>query len=237
LFAVIPHPPSPAARDAPGAIEALELAYAHVEGVREADTPTLEDHEVRKHHLNMLTLASKQLDAARKLDPDAILEGQDKKGIIYRFSINELEAEALLIEGITLHAYDIKRAVRALRKATTLNANSSYAFYVLGLMHAANMNKGEAVAALQRAVALKPQNLSYRKELNRAQCLSIREIAAYNATRAGESIFEGGIKAWNIIAGIWNIVRFPRRVFLSIYLGILSIYRGVFRLLGFPRLH
>src|SRR5947208_2540971 len=83
--------------------------------------------------------ASEQLDAARKLDPDAILEGKNKKGILYRFSINELEAEALLIEGITLHAYDNRRAVRALRKATTVNANSSYAFYVLGLMHAANM--------------------------------------------------------------------------------------------------
>ena len=91
-----------------------------------------------------------------------------------------------------------------------LNANSSYAFYVFGLMHVANMSKGKAVAALRRAVGLKPQNLSYRKELNRARDLSIGEIAAYKATRAGESILDRGIKAWSILAGTWNIVRFPR---------------------------
>jgi tetratricopeptide (TPR) repeat protein len=230
LFAVIAHPAPLAARDTLGAIEALQLAYAYVEEVREADTPTLEEPEVRKHHLNRLALASTQLDAARRLDLDAILEGQDEKGIVYRLSINELEAEALLIEGITLHTYDNKRAVRALHKATALNTNSSYTFYVLGAMHAANMNKGQAVAALQRAVALKPQDLSYRKELDRVQGLSVGEIAAYKATRAHGSILNAIAKAWGFLARRWNNVRFPRRVFLSIYLDILSAYRGGFRL-------
>ena len=226
-------------RDTPGAIAALELAYAYIEEVREADTPGLEDHDLRKHHLNTLALASKQLDAAQKLDPDAILEGQDEKDIPYRYSINELKAEALLLEGITHQTYDTKRAVPALRKATTLNPNSSRAFYVLGLTHAANMNKAEAVAAFERAVALDPKNLAYRKELNRAQSLSVGVIAAYKATRAGERIFDAGIKtanvgifiynigvyAWNIFAFTWNVVTFPLRLVLKIF--------GVFdRLLG-----
>jgi tetratricopeptide (TPR) repeat protein len=219
-LAVIPHQASPAARDAPGAIEALGLAHAYVEEVREADTPTREDHLVRNHHLKVLTLASEQLDAAQKRDPDAILEGQNEKGNFYRFSINELKAEALLLEGITYHTYDGKRAIRALRKATTLNPNSSYAFYVLGLMHAASMNKAQAVAALRRAVVLKPQNLAYREELNRAQCLSAGTIAG---------IFNGGIEVRNIFA-VRNIVRFLRRAHLS-------IYRGTLRLLEFPRFY
>ena len=181
-------------RDTPGAIAALELAHAYIEEVREADTPGLEDDDVRKHHLNTLALASRQLDAAQKLDPDAILEGQDDKEIPYRYSINELKAEALLLEGITHQTYDLKRAIPALRKATTLNPNSARAFYVLGLTHAANMNKGEAVEAFERAVALEPKNLAYRKELNRAQSLSVGVIAAYKATRAGEKIFDAGIK-------------------------------------------
>ena len=226
IAAVIPHRAPPAARDAPGAIEALELAHAYVQEVREADTPTREDREVRKHHLNKLALASKQLDAAQKRDPDAILEGQDENGSIYRFSINQLKAEALLLEGITRHTYDAKRAVRVLRKATALDANNSYAFYVLGLMHAASMNKVQAVAALQRAAALKPQNLSYRKELSRALGgLSAGEPAAFGAPRT----INGGIKARGIFA-VRNIVRFLRRAHLS-------IYRDALRLLVFPRFH
>jgi hypothetical protein len=233
-------PSAPAmARDTPGAITALELAHAYIEEVREADTPGLEDHDLRKHHLNTLALASKQLDAAHKLDPDAILEGQDDKEIPYRYSVNELKAEALLLEGMTHQTYDTKRAVPALRKATTLNPNSSRAFYVLGLTHAANMNRSEAVAALERAVALEPRNLAYRKELDRAQSLSVGTIAAYKATRAGERVFDAGIKtanvgifiynigvfAWNIFAITWNIVTFPLRLMLRMF--------GVFdRLLG-----
>jgi len=215
-FAVIPRPVPPAARDTPGAIEAIELAHGYIEEVREADTPILADHKVRKLHLNMLALASKQLDAAQKFDPEAILEGQDENGAIYRFSIDGLRGEALLLEGITLHPFDVNRAIRALRKATKFNAKSSYAFYVLGVMLAGKMNKAEAVAALRRAVALNPENLSYRKELNRAQSLSAGEIAAYKITRARESILKGGIKAWNILVC-------PRRIFLSIYRGVLRL--------------
>jgi tetratricopeptide (TPR) repeat protein len=230
----------PAVRDTPGAIAALELAYAYIEEVREAETPGLEDHDLRKHHLNTLALASKQLDAAETIDPDAILEGQDEKEIPYRYSINELKSEALLLEGLTHQTYDVKRAIPALRKATTLNPNSARAFYVLGLTHAANMNKGEAVAAFERAVALDPKNLAYRKELNRAQSLSAGTIAAYKATRAGEKIFDAGVKTanagifiynigvytWNVFAFTWNVLTFPFRLVLKIF--------GVFdRMMGF----
>jgi tetratricopeptide (TPR) repeat protein len=212
-----------AARDTPAAIEALELAHAYVDEVREADTPALEDHELRNHHLDLLALASKQFDAAQKRDPNAVLEGQDKSGIAYRFSIDELRADALLLEGITHHTYDLKRTIPALREATTLNPNRAYAFYVLGLTYAANMDKSGAVAALRRAVALNPQNLSYRKELNRAQSLSAREIATHKATRFGKWILDSSTMAWNSFAASWNIVRVPRLLFQA-------IYRGVFRL-------
>ena len=104
------------------------------------------------------------------------------------------------------------------------------AHYLLGLLHAANMNRSEAVAALQRAVDLDPKNLTYRKELNRAQSLSVGEIAAYKATRAGEHVYDAGIATanagirvynvgvicWNIFAVAWNIVTFPLRLALKI---------------------
>ena len=58
------------------------------------------------------------------------------------------------------------------------------AFYVLGLTHAANMNKAKAVAAFEQAVALDPKNIAYRKELNRAQSLSGARDRRLQAPRA-----------------------------------------------------
>src|SRR5262249_954311 len=69
-----PPPTVNAPRDTAGAIAALELALAYIEEVRDADRPALDDVLGRKHLLNTLALAAKQLELARKLDPDAILE-------------------------------------------------------------------------------------------------------------------------------------------------------------------
>jgi hypothetical protein len=212
LLAAISDPAPPATHDTPGAIAALELAHAYIEEVREAETPRSVDHELRSHHLSTLALASKQLDAAQKLDPDAILDGQKKEEMPYRYSINELKAEAMLLEGITLHTYDIKSAIPALRKATTMNANNPYAFYVLGLAQAANKNKVEAVAALQRAVALCPKNLTYCKELNRAQSLYAGETAAYRATRISDGAIKTAIAGIMTVAATWKLVMFRLRV-------------------------
>ena len=222
-------------RDTPAAIAALELAHAYIEEMRQADTPSLDDTDTRREHLNTLALAAKQLDKAQALDPDAVLEGQDEKDIPYRYCINELKAEALLLEGLTHQTYDLKRALPALRQATTLNPNNPAAFFALGLTQAANMNKGEAVAAFELAVALDPKNISYRKQLDRAQNLTGAEIAGYKVTRAGEKIFDAGIKtanagifiynvgavAWNVFAISWNIVTFPLRLVHRIF-GILG---------------
>ena len=203
-------------RDTVGAMAAMELAYAFIEEVRAAETPGVEEKDARKHLLNTLALASRQLDAAEKLDPDAILEGQDDKDAPFRFTINELKSEALLLEGLTHQVYDLKRAIPALVAATKADPNNARAFFVLGLTHAANMNKANAVAAFQRAVALDPKNITYRKELNRAESLTAAEIAGYKATRAGERIYDAGIAtanagimAWNVFAVIWNILTFP----------------------------
>jgi tetratricopeptide (TPR) repeat protein len=182
-----------------------------VDEVREADTPALEEHAVRKHHLDRLTLALEQLEAARKLDADAVLEGRDEQGIAYRLSIDELQAEAHLIEGITLHACDSKRAVCALRKATKLNPRSSYPFYVLGVMQAARMSKGQALKALRRAVALKPQDSAFRQELDRVQGISVGSIAAYRVTHIRERILDAVIEARVLLARAWKSIGLPRR--------------------------
>jgi tetratricopeptide (TPR) repeat protein len=228
LFAAVSAPS--VARDARDAIDALERAHSCVEEVREADTPGPEDHKVRRYHLDLLARASRELEVAQKLDPDAVLEGQHEEGIARRYSINELKAEALLLEGITLHAYDIKRAIAPLRESTALNANRPYGFYVLGLTYVANMNRARAVAALQRAVALDPENLLYRSGLDRARSLSTREVAAHKAASFGKEIVASGNTALSTFVAVWKIVRSPRRIFFA-------VHRGAFRYLRLPRFH
>jgi hypothetical protein len=49
-------------RDTVGAMAAMELAYAFIEEVRAAETPGVEDKDARKHLLNTLALASRQLE-------------------------------------------------------------------------------------------------------------------------------------------------------------------------------
>lgn len=218
-----PPAPEPAVRDSAGAIAAMELAHAYLQEVNAADTPAWDDKAGRKEQLNTLSLATKQLELARKLDADAVLAFADGEYAGLRLTLNDIKAEALLLEGITHQTHDLRRAVPALTAATQLNPNSARAFYVLGLVHASNRDKKAAMASLECAVALDPKNLSYRKELNRVQNLTAAEIAAFKATRTGERVFDAGIKtanagimAWNIFAVTWNIVTFPLRLVLRI---------------------
>lgn len=216
-------PPIPTnLRDTPAAFAAMELALGYLEEVRAAERPAVDDEIGRKHQLNTLSLASKQLEKAEKLDPDAVLKAADADAA-FRVSINELKAEALFLEGTVHQAYDLRRAIPALVKSTALNPNDPRAFFVLGLTHAANHNKRHAIEALTRAVALDPGNLKYRLELDRAQNLSASEVAAYKVTRGAEHVFDAGVGVanagillWNIFAVTWNVLTFPIRLVLRI---------------------
>ena len=104
-------------RDTLGAIAALELAMAYLTEVREADRPAFDDELTRKQHLNTLSLAAKQLEKAESLDPDAVYEREADDGTPLRFSVSEVKAEALFLEGMTHSTYDMKRAIPSLMKA------------------------------------------------------------------------------------------------------------------------
>ena len=217
-------------RDTSAALAAMELALAYIEEVREADRPKADDEAGRKHQLNTLALAVRKLETAQRADPDAVIEGETKDGVSYRLTLAELQAEVLFLEGLTHQVYDTRRAIPALRKSCELNPNDPRAFFVLGLTHAANMNKPGAVAAFEAAVALDPGNITYRKELDRAQSLTGSEIVGYKATRAAERVYDAGITTanvgiriynvgvvcWNAFAFAWNVVTFPLRIVLKI---------------------
>ena len=103
-----PAPAPPQTRDTPGAHAAMELAHAYIAEVSEDARPALDDISLRRDHLNTLALATKQLDLAVQLDPDAVLEITTDDDVDIRFTIAELQAEALLLEGMTHQTYDTK---------------------------------------------------------------------------------------------------------------------------------
>jgi tetratricopeptide (TPR) repeat protein len=183
------HPP-----DTAGAVEALGIAHAYIEAVREAETPAAKDDAVRKQQIDMLAFASRQIDKAEKHDPRAVLEGEDRLGS-YRFNACELRSEAHLLEGITLHPNDAVHAIRSLRKATALNPQNAYAYYVLGVMHATARRNRKAAAALERAVALQPQTKMYRKELDRVLGLQPASAAAQKTARGIQRIRIAGARS------------------------------------------
>lgn len=222
--------PVPIVRDTPNALIAMELALAFVDEVKHAATPAVDDKDGRKEHLNSLALASHQLDLAERLDPEAILEGISDNDIAYRYTLNELKSEALFLEGLTHRYFDTRRAVPPLEVAAKLNPTSPRIFYTLGILHAANYNKVEAVAALKRALELDPADIKTRKELVRAEAMTGTEIATYKATRAGERIYDvgiatanAGIKTWNVFATVYNIITLPIRIPLKITQKALSV--------------
>ena len=217
-------------RDTPGALVAMQVALAFIDEVKTAKIPDPDEKEGRKEHLNTLALASDQLRRAETLDPDAVLEGLSDDDIPYRYTLSELKAAALFQEGLTHRYFDTSRAVPALIAASRLHPTNAAIFYMLGVVQAANRNKAEAVAALQRALELAPNDIQIRKELIRAEAMTGAEIATYKVTRAGERVYDAGvatanagIKTWNVFAITYNIVTLPIRIPLKIVQKALSV--------------
>jgi len=201
-------------RDTTGAIAALELAQAYLEEVRDAEVPGYAEATLRKLHLNTLALATGQLERGKDLDPDAFLEGNDAQGNPRRLGFNELKAEALLLEGLTHQANDVRRAIVALAASTVLRPDNPHAFFALGLSRAAIGQKTGAVEALRQAVAINPKSIIYRKELNRAENLTAVEVAGYRSTRVGDRIVNAEISRWTLR----NLATLPRRVVRLLHL-------------------
>jgi tetratricopeptide (TPR) repeat protein len=195
------------ARDTTGAIAALELAQAYLEEVRDAEVPGYADATLRKLHLNTLALATRQLERGKELDPDAFLEGNDAQRNPRRLGFDELKAEALLLEGLTHQANDVRRAIVALAASTELRPDNPHAFFALGLSRAAIGQKSGAVEALRQAVAINPKSIIYRKELNRAENLTAVEVAGYRSTRVGDRIVNAEISRWTLR----DLATLPRR--------------------------
>ena len=90
-----------------------------------------------------------------------------------------------------------------LTQATEVDPTFSGAFYTLGNAHFINRNRSQAIAALEKALALEPGNISIIKLLNRTRHMSDAEIATYKLSNAAASTASAGFKIWHALKLIW----------------------------------
>ena len=174
--AIAQPPPLPAAsrpRDPVSAVAALQLAHAYIVEVQDNIKALPGNPAMAAHLLNELSLASKQLALAEAADATAPLNDDEHD----TFSLADLKARALFFEAVCRSEADAKRAIRILHQAIALAPMLAPAHYWIGSLEAGLFHKPQAIAAFERAVALDPDNLDYKKDLGRAHNISASQIA------------------------------------------------------------
>ncbi len=142
------------------AIQSLKLADSYLNEVMESLEHIEGNESLGRDMLNTISLADKQLDKAYQLDPSAHLDGID---------INFLRANAFGVRGAIESDALGKRsaAISSLKKSIELCDDIDISHYTIGVIYANTGKKEEAVKHLRRAVELNPDNMEYRKLLDR----------------------------------------------------------------------
>ncbi len=167
-------------RDPETARRALRIADGHLVPVNRA---LFQDHIDPVHFptlRNSLALATKQLDAAQRADPTATLSTTNHAAESLVLKQSQLRAQALALEGrMVMLEGDTKGAIRLFEQAVAVEPDFAVLYHDLGQLHLAEHNKGKAIAAFQRGLALDPDNIDMLTALDHAENLSGAATAAY----------------------------------------------------------
>lgn len=164
-------------RDTETAVDAMQLALAYIAEFTDDLGNALDDPAYAARVLNTLSLISRQIEIADRADPTAIVTIETDKGEEITHSVTTLKAAAIYYEAMCRMAADPKRSLRLLEQVLEHTPDAAHAYFWIGTLNADMLNKGAAVAAFEKAVALDPRNMDYRKELVRAQSISGSQIA------------------------------------------------------------
>jgi tetratricopeptide (TPR) repeat protein len=163
---------------------ALTTAHAFFKDVDEA---LQRDDSPSPDLINTLSLGSRKLMEAEKLDPDAKLPNYDNTGTV---SIRDIKAMGVGLEGkFQLFSGEFKKAIALFDQSIALNPDIPISWASKGIAHGQLMQKQEAIAAFQKAIELDPENIDYHKALTEVQSISGSEIAAAKVISAGQKTF------------------------------------------------
>ena len=196
-------------RDTETAVDAMQLAHAYLSEFHDDIGNTLTDPVFASQTLNTLSLISRQLDIAERADPLATLTVEGKDGTPNTLSLTMMKGAALYYEATCRMADNPKRAIQLFEQCLQLSPDSANAHFLIGTLHADMFNKARAIAAFEKALALEPRNLEYRKALVRAQNISGTQVAFDRAVT-------GTRKTINFTRWVWTgIVVFTLISFVS----------------------
>ena len=191
-------------RDPATAHAALQLAHSYLSELPEQlASEVIDNPENAAAHRSTLALAAKQLDIAQRADPtlNLVIDGDDSGPLT--LSQQRLRARTVQLEGLTWCATKPRREIQLLTQATEIDPTFAPAFHSLGVAHFLSRNRKQAVAALQRACALDPDNIETHKALDRARNMTDAEIATYKLSNAAARTASAGVRTWNVMKLIW----------------------------------
>ncbi len=196
-------------RDTETAVDAMQLAHAYMSEFHDDIGNTLTDPAFAAQTLNTLSLISRQLDIADRADPSATLTVEGKDGEPNTLSLTMMKGAALYYEATCRMADSPKRAVQLFEQCLEQTPDAANAYFWIGTLHADMFNKARAIEAFEKALALEPGNLEYRKALVRTQNISGTQVAFDRAVT-------GTRKTINFTRWVWTgIVVFTLISFVS----------------------
>ena len=211
----------------------MQLALAYMAEFQGELGNALTDPAYAAKSLNTLSLISRQLDIAERADASATITVEDKDGEHVLMTITAMKANAIFTEAMCRMADNPKRSIKLLEHSLELAPDGANAYFCLGMLHADMLNKGAAVAAFEKAVALDPRNMDYRKELLRAESISGGQVAYDRASRGVRTTVSVARWAWYafwIIMIISIVAAIAKGDFTPvIVLGVLSAAFGMLK--------
>ena len=179
--ATAPAAVTPQLRDPDTAQAALKIAHAYLE---ELDDQDIAEPDTAERARSTLALAARQLQIAQNADPTVTYQHQADNGGTVQITQAKLRAFTVYLEGVTYSESAPKRAIVLLEQAVTLDPECTPAYAKLGLLHYLACDRAEAVAALEQALRLDPNDIELVKLLDRARNMTPAQVLAYKATRA-----------------------------------------------------
>lgn len=144
------------------AVQCLKLADSYLAEFEKTITPNELNESDGRELLNTVDLAMKQIDKAERIDPTAQL---------YGIGITLFRARAFGDRGIIENNALGRRsaAILSLKKSIELCDHIPDAHYNIGLIYSQTGKREDALRHLRRAVDLSPDDIEYRKTLDRAE--------------------------------------------------------------------